>query len=419
MKNQSIKYSHRLSRKQPILVFSILLVGIGNLVVPESLNSTFFGNYLIVFLGIIAAILVFRVGSVIENGWYIPFATFLFLGFIPGFMVTEISSYGEVKLLAFLIAILLVVAPSAIQYPNQSFGLLFNILIACSVLFSILLLFNGIQGNLGRDQIEGLNPIGIARVTAISSVLTLSLLISNWRLSTNSRWLLLLISGIGLFATIATGSRGPLVAAGVALALLGLVLVFLRRIKIIVLPIAAIFVLILLFLVQKTDARGFARILNADDSGRNELYSESLSLALSKPLGIGWGNLSDYISFPNQAIQGRLYSHNILLETAVEGGWIAFLAFVTLLFVAVINQCRAISIGITGAPLIFSMLIYLAINAMVSSDIVGNRLLWLFIGLSLLPNINHSKRVFSAAIPESYSREPSSGRSEGSGKTVR
>lgn len=176
-----------------------------------------------------------------------------------------------------------------------------------------------------------------------------------------------------------TGSKGPLLAMVVALAILvvarpGTRAVRSRRVIGSLAAGAAVFVLVA---VNLGSAVGFERItalVTQPDEVREFLYARSFEMALENPLGIGWGNFATelHTNFVFETAQDQiLYPHDALLEVAVEAGWLAVLAFAVFVVVSLYRLLRRS--GTTNGALLFTLALYFFFNSLVSGDINGNK----------------------------------------------
>lgn len=368
--------------RQPALVAALALIGAGNLVIPATDNAII-ANYLFIALVFVLGALACQIPLVLLRSRFVPLVVLLAASYIPGFLVGPLNDYGLIKMLGMVIAIILLLAPTVFRDPARSVFLLLVFLGCISLAMCFTLLLAGVQGNVGRTQIQGLNPISTARATAFLPVLALSAVA--YYGPRIRRWRVLLISAtlLGLYATLVTGSRGPIVSALVAFIALLPVLYKAGKINGSLFGALAALGVTMTALVDRLSIPGLDRVVSADASGRDVLYSESFRIIADEPLGIGWGNLADVIYLPGQTDLGRLYSHNVFLEAGAEGGWFALLATLAVVVVALRSSYKHAINGHAGTPLIYAGLVFSLANAQFSSDIVGNRLLWLFLGLSL------------------------------------
>jgi O-antigen ligase len=125
------------------------------------------------------------------------------------------------------------------------------------------------------------------------------------------------------------------------------------------------------------------RLLSIASTGRFDRWTQAVDVAWHHPLGVGLGNLYRHVEVTGSAVnQGiRQYPHNILLEAAAEGGWIALVALLYVLFVSGRLLWRDASDGVGRAAI--ALFAFAISNAMLSSDLVGNRLVWVSIGMAL------------------------------------
>jgi O-antigen ligase len=149
---------------------------------------------------------------------------------------------------------------------------------------------------------------------------------------------------------------------------------------------------------------GLDRLESGVDSGRSDLYAQTWDIIREQPIvGIGWGNFPLYI-FDYASDDGTLYPHNILLEVWMEGGILALLGFLVLSFFALIRAYRA-ALDRAWSSALFGLLVYALINALFSSDIVGNRLMWILIIVAVLTGARKTKpTVLSHPRPRSTTR---------------
>lgn len=118
---------------------------------------------------------------------------------------------------------------------------------------------------------------------------------------------------------------------------------------------------------------GLGRIMNtltgdnalAGDS-RISIWADSLSRIVANPFGTGWGSFSinSYFSYP----------HNLLLEIGVEAG-VVILAIIIALIAATLIKGAGVATD-WQSTVMLCLFLFSLINALVSSDINGNRLLW-------------------------------------------
>ncbi|MBD8140023.1 O-antigen ligase family protein [Frigoribacterium sp. CFBP 13605] len=369
--------------RQPALALALLLAGLGNLVLPVVVQDLLPTDYLLLTLALCGLVILYQFRLVLARaGMWWPAAAFS-VACIPGFLVGPPTAYGLTKAQAILVILILFVACAAVRHPPTFIRNFTVAAIIVGAFFSVAAQIFGTQDVGGRLVFLGLNPIGIGRVAGFVLVVTLTLVIVRIVRSP------LLILGAVVTATVtavgvvATGSRGPLVAAAVALA--GLVF-FLARTKRLAPRTTILIVLSGLTAVAAivfSDSAGLTRLTTASDSGRSDLYTETLHLAFANPMGIGWGRLGQFIVDFRAIDEESLYAHNVFLEILVEGGVFALVAVTALFAACFVQAWRAAKVD-SWFSVIFVVLVYTVASAQFSSDIVGNRLMWLYMGFSLM-----------------------------------
>lgn len=119
--------------------------------------------------------------------------------------------------------------------------------------------------------------------------------------------------------------------------------------------------------------------LGHSESLRLEAYQESVRVVAENPLGVGWASFGSYVGIFYEA--ARQYPHNLLLEVAVEAGWLAGAATVAVLSWALLRAFR--NRGNAEGLGVFALLAFLTANAMVSGDVNDNRVLLAFVAIAL------------------------------------
>ena len=366
---------------QFVFVLCLVSVSIGNIAFPPSI-PIFSGFYLPICLLLVLVTFIFNARRIGTQLHYLLVVLLVFASFLPGFLVTILNPYGQTKLLAVIIALILILAPSISRDLPANIGFALRVILLISISTSISLLLFGEPDVAGRITLWGLNPIGTGRVTGLSVVILCALFVTRWR-RIAPYWIGLLVIPIAALATIQSGSRGPVLAIMVSVAAVLLVAgpakTFIQRV--LVLSILGVGSLLLF----SSSVLENSRLTTADANGRDVLFSAAFDAIVANPVGIGWGNF--YLELPNfsRVDAYTLYPHNIFLEIGVEGGWFALATFVVLILLSIRNILLGVRAGNKTAVVILAILIFTLVNASLSSDFVGNRLLWLSIGLSLLP----------------------------------
>jgi O-antigen ligase/polysaccharide polymerase Wzy-like membrane protein len=237
----------------------------------------------------------------------------------------------------------------------------------------------GAQEVYGRLALEGSNTILTGRVIGAGTVVTATLAL------TKTRWRVPLITAsvFGGAMIVAVGSRGPLTGVAIAIAA---VLIFARLLvgrRSVAVGISIVGVVVAAWLVARSPTGGAARIaafLNGNaDEGRIGLADEASAAIAHNPLGLGWGGFA-HLGLTSGAFK-LSYPHNMVIEIAVEGGWLACLAFIVLAALSMRGFVQGSTSPIGVA--LFGLGAYWFIVAQTSSDINGNRVTWIALSIGL------------------------------------
>lgn len=254
-----------------------------------------------------------------------------------------------------------------------------------------------VAGKLTRVSAFNTNPILLARASGFT---TLLLCMLYW-LGRIRLWLFLPAAAVGCFAVLISGSRGPLLAllaTGAMVAALCAVRAE-ARMRIagtLVAGTAALAAAVLAMGRAQLDAGNrLLRLLTGEwgdtEFSRFAIWRETLDLIPTSPLGLGWGRLSERLQvWQEQDDLLLLHPHNIVLEIAVEAGWLAAAAFLLLLGAIALRSFRLTrQQDNEGADcpirtlVVFGALAYWFLCAAVSGDVNDNRTLWSMIGMTL------------------------------------
>lgn len=324
---------------------------------------------------------------------------FAFALFIPGAIISSQGSnpYADTKVLAlFTTSLLVAVAPTIVLTSSRMIDLLMRYLAVTSLAISLWLMLDGrtLAVNAARTQIEDANPIALGRMACIGLVI---FAIQATRSHTSARLGSGLAAGTCLVAAVLTGSRGPLFAAIVAILVTALLVTRSSRARTSIVAgglCAAASITAIAIAIAPRDSidRFLTGTGGASDVARIELANISLSAWTENPGGIGWGQFSHYVqsaaTFDGQGFVQ--YPHNLFIEALLEGGPLALASILALLFYSVkrVSSVRHSAVGAT----VFALLILSVGSAMTSSDIIGNRFLWLMIGTALATGRSLSDR---------------------------
>ena len=231
----------------------------------------------------------------------------------------------------------------------------------------------------GSDRLaaEGSNTIAAGR--ALGVALVVLCVLAGLRVVPRS----LALPGIALFGwgTLHTGSRGPLLAAVIALVAVAALRAgdaWRRLRRLLGVSVALALALIAAsrifdgsFAVQR--ATGLQGSDGASVRVRGALWTEALRLIPERPFGVGWGGFGPHLPLPYRVElgAGRLYPHNVVLEVAVEAGWLAAVGLLVFAALGVWRLSRSADprIGTTFT----AVAVFFLVNAMVSGDVNDNR----------------------------------------------
>ncbi|MFN7241700.1 MAG: O-antigen ligase family protein [Dietzia cercidiphylli] len=227
-------------------------------------------------------------------------------------------------------------------------------------------------GNPLTISAEGSSYLNYGRAVAAAAVVLLVLAV---RRRASALPLLLLGAGF-MWLALSSGSRGPVIAAVVAVAaglavsrlpagvtITGLIGVFLA--------------------VQFIDLEQFLpeRLQSFDDNS-TQVRVYMLEIAVQQfrdsPLGAGWGELEPYMAGVGPDLA---YPHNVFIEVAAEAGLLALAGFVGYLLYSLIGQYKASTTGPEAA--LFALTVFMIGNASVSGDINSNRGLHLLLAAGI------------------------------------
>lgn len=319
--------------------------------------------------------------GVMQGGMLLLAALFiLLLGYFqPGLNPASVDKRRLLPLAYFLPFLLgaLIAARWDLRRVNRSTYAFAGTLIVAAVLMGVLVFVHPDPVALasGRRTPAGVNAISAGRVLGLGALASLILAMFVRRLI--FRILLLILAASSTVVLLLTASRGPLV--GLVAAVL-VVLLWGRsvpaRVRVgVVLAAAGVGAYLMSKGVELND-----RLTEADDTGRGALWAAALEQFERLPAGIGWGNLYNYLP-AGAIITGQdydQYPHNLLLEVGSEAGPFAFLLLAFVLAGAARFALRAR----TGPELlVLGIFTFALTGAMTSSNMLGNVLLWVSVGI--------------------------------------
>ena len=356
----------------------LAVVALGNLVLPEDAQESLGVDYLYLAAGVLGLLVLLRVRTVLlyPKAW--AWSLLILLSALPVIAATGLSVLGTTKLLAIVWIAVLALAVSAFVDIQRGAAALIAIVFTVGVVVSLLSLLLDETTVSGRGTLFALNPIGVSRVTGLAVVVAVIYALYTRR----HRVVLLAIAALCASATAFTLSRGPLLSAFAGLSVGLLLLLRNRRLaaRWLVLLIAAVLVFVLIGV--SSGLFPFGNELLRGDSGRSNLFDSAWQQFVENQGGIGWGNFYYTGDLAYESDDSR-YPHNLFLEVASEGGWVALLAmFITIAGVLVAGIRTYLRRPERESLVVLVAYIYALVNAQVSSDIAGNRMLWVFMALT-------------------------------------
>lgn len=356
------------------IAFAVSVLGLANLALPESTQQVLGVDYLVLALAVLTVLLLVRLSISARRpvSWVI--ALVISLCALPGFVGTEIGAYATQKLQTIVIIAICLVAVASMRVPERGA----RVFLACgaglSVLFSLFLLTVSTTADNGRVSVFGLNPVGVARLTALGCVLFLVYVISTRGLHVLRITFFLVLVALAGTATFITGSRGPLVAAAGAVMIALLVALSIRGANVAIVLSLGVVIVVSFNLGNLSLDESLSLSTGRQDSGRFVLYADALGRMLTDPFGIGWGNFGQLYGLSS----GVMYPHNIFLEIGVEGGFFALLGFGVAMVLAFVWSLMSYRRSRSRTDLLLlATYTYALCNAQFSSDLVGNRMLWI------------------------------------------
>ena len=363
---------------------------------------------LIIWLGLVKILL--------EGNWKIPseptFIVYLFLifGLLLGIsdMYTASPDYGFRKILRFnTFAVTMFISPLLIiKSPTDSKRLLSYFYFLLVIIIGIMLLqfvyflkwgdFAIVLAYWNRISIPGANPIQVSRYLAIGAAMMIALLIRN-RPSQSLHYFAILF--VILLSIILSGSRGPLVSIIIGSIVYAILYERKHSSRIFGYGILAIGTIITLLLVLPESLtqrffdisqgsvimtqQGVRRISTI--ATRYEFWSMSIEAWFSSItsffIGLGAGGFSSLFIWRDW----HWYPHNLFFEIIAELGLIGLI--IGVLFI--IKSYQIINKGIQRGSFTDHSALWVAgtvvmfIAAQFSGDINDNRILWMFIGISI------------------------------------
>jgi len=185
------------------------------------------------------------------------------------------------------------------------------------------------------------------------------------------------------------GSRGPIYSFLIVIFFYFLFTFRKNFFKIIIFSVLGISSIITLSLTENNKGVGSqstSRIFNTSigSYSRVDRVIRSVKLVYTSPLGVGLGNWAQESNkLSDHQHEDKQYAHNIFLELVNESGLVVLFLFVILL-ISILDSSLFLVFyqdNYYFLRLTFILFTYLFINALVSGDIVDNRLMFIMLAL--------------------------------------
>ena len=262
----------------------------------------------------------------------------------------------------------------------------------------LVLAYTSERSDTGRIVVEGANVISTARASGMAIVLLVAVAMFGSRLRVVS----LLAAVVLAVPFLNVGSRGPFLAA--ALAVATLVLLGPRRGRIGRLLLLGTLTIGAAYYIATAQTFAVARIRNSILSreratGTRDAYWQAGVDALgSHPFGAGLGGFWERAPVGLQVDGYRIYPHNLFLEVGSELGWAVMVCVAAWIGWVVVRLAR---LGRSHVPagVLLAMVVFYVTNAMVSGDINDNRTMWtaLAVGAATATRLTREARSASTA----------------------
>jgi hypothetical protein len=312
----------------------------------------------------------------------------LFLAISCAVTWTVLTPYAVEKITRlFTLSLISAILPAFIFTRPREVRLYISSIIAAGFLISLAGLVQVITGTNVNGRITGISAdtVGLGRNAGIALV-GLYTLVSCGR--KNRMWLGVFCLPL-LLVLIASGSRGP---AFFAMGIIALVTVFWARYNLRGIAIAiAIFAAAAFMISQdvsvlpKLTLDRFAYIIEHrwDSSAEERVIAGRAAIEEigKSPLGLGIGGFAQVYNFGSAT--DRVYPHNIVLEIAVEDGWLVGILFLFIAAIGTFRSYRAATVEPAFRPF-FAILLFAICNALVSGDMNDNRIVYALLCIALM-----------------------------------
>jgi len=316
------------------------------------------------------------------------FYCILILSNLVLWILYDATDYGLEKFINFVLIPLPISLVIIEKFRIRDRNFMIKVLLWIAVLLFVLTLLNLSTLSLSRTGVLGGGPIVLSRWLCFGAVVV----IFHPKIKRFKVIYMLLF----LFTALFTGSRGPILSF-----FLIMILYFFLNFRKVFFRVFALssFIIFILFVTgvfeQLSQYRTVSRVfMNVQESregtaDRTILYKISIDEIINYPLGVGSGNFTEYTKRSDFLKNKTLYyPHNLFFEIAIEYGIITLLFFLVYLLQSIylsfkINLFDKLQTG----NMMFYTFAFLFLNSMISGDLNDARLLFIFIPLMLVKEI--------------------------------
>ena len=299
-----------------------------------------------------------------------------------------VTDYGLVKFFNLVLIPLPISLVIIEKFNIRDRNLMINILLGVAVLLLVLTFFSLSNLSSTRSGVLGGGPIVLSRWLCFGAVVVL--------FHPQIKRFNFIYMFLFLFAALFTGSRGPIFSL-----FLVMILYFFfnfRKVFFRIITVAS-FLFLFLFLTgifeQLSQYSTVSRVfMNIGEGGlsktnnRSYIFESSIQEIISYPLGVGSGNFVEYTEDPSFFKNKDLfYPHNLFFEILCEFGILTFLVFMIYLLQSLLSFKKNLFNKRETRNMMFYSFAFLFFNSMVSGDLNDARLLFVFIPLMLVKEI--------------------------------
>ena len=318
----------------------------------------------------------------------------LFAMFIPALGLTEPTAYGIEKaqrfftltLFAALGPFFLIDSVAALRRLINALSLI-GLIVALDGAYHLIT-----QGGLLRLTGFSTTTITFGRIVALPFFWLLALSLSR-QVVAGAAWI---VGSMLAILLVASGSKAPVADTVLAIAALFLWPGQDRRLKRVLIASLCLAGFLIAWYgadLMPTGSRlrlenSFQGDFGASGSVRLDLAKESWSYIRESPFGIGFGGLAarSFGSAEGTDRRERRFSHNILMESALEGGWATGFYFALVLYICIMSAGRQRMLVPNSPELcfLFLYLVFQSLGDIVSGELNDSKMLFTLMSIALL-----------------------------------